>query len=156
MTMSEYTNTYITGGGQGMLTGAAAGAVAGGESGLIAGLPGVIVGGLLGAGLGLLGASSDVKNQKAQAEALANNDPTTPYRVTLPSGAVITMYAHGKPKAVGEYSSSTAAINDVAKTYAALNQKTPASTTASPNVISPTTTVKIPDASGGILGLSSY
>lgn len=82
--MGGNTSSYASG----ILTGAATGATALGSTGW---------GSILGAiGGGLLGAW-DTKN-KVDAIDAANepvSDPTTPYKITLPSGATVTMYAHG-------------------------------------------------------------
>ena len=80
------------------VTGMGGGAVSGASVGSTWGVPGAIIGGVLGAGIGALGASEADKNDEKLKASRVVNDPTTPYKIKLPSGAVVTMYAHGKPK----------------------------------------------------------
>jgi hypothetical protein len=70
--------TYLAAGGAGLTA-----------AGSYSGNPWLIGGGMLASTIGgLLGGGGSTTTKVS--------DPTTPYRVKLPSGAVITMYAHGK------------------------------------------------------------
>ena len=95
-------------------------------------------------------------------------DPTTPYRVTLPSGAVITMYAHGKGSETVTQNNPgllSAGINAATQTYGALygSTKTPYADANYPTPTAPKSlTYSAPktspglDTSGLLSGLDSY